>query len=218
MELKDKIAENGATQVKYLKMAHKYIFIYSRSTTGYSKFKMFQYLFYRWWGVLWVLRRCLLGDWRGSGRIWSGSYCHLMLGCGIQGGSTRILLLYLEPLHRHASALDLYRLGTGLLRKITHKHRSVKVFILSVIHDASVDSFLTLISLAVVQSMWVDAVTSGCCILQVDDHSVSFLSHEQRSHITQPIWFHHLCPVGGVTVLLINSLLVCGANTLGAPL
>lgn len=85
-------------------------------------------------------------------------------------------------------------------------------------HDASVHSFLTLVSLAVVQSMRVDAVTSGRCILQVDDHSVSFLSHEQRSQITQPDWFHHLCPVGGVTVLLIYSLLVCGANTLGAPL
>lgn len=85
-------------------------------------------------------------------------------------------------------------------------------------HDASVHPFLTLISFAVVQSVWVDAVMSGCCIFQVDDHGVTFLSHEQRSQITQPTWFQHLCPVGGVTVLLINSLLVRGANTFGAPL
>lgn len=34
---------------------------------------------------------------------------------------------------------------------------------------------LTLIALAVVQSMWMDAVRSGCCVPQVDDHSVSLL-------------------------------------------
>lgn len=66
--------------------------------------------------------------------------------------------------------------------------------------------------------MWVDAVRSGCCVPQVDDHRVSLLSHQQGSQVAHPVWLHHLCPVGGVAVLLVYSLLVGGANALGASL
>lgn len=84
----------------------------------------------------------------------------------------------------------------------------------------SVSSYeiVTFATLAVVQSMWVDAVRSGCSVPQVDDHCVSFLSHQQRPKVAHPIWFTHFCPIGGVAVLLVYSLLVGGANTLGVSL
>lgn len=56
--------------------------------------------------------------------------------------------------------------------------------------------------------MWVGAVRSGRCVLQVDNQCVTLLSHQQRSEVTQPFCFCQLRPVGGVAVLLINSLLV----------
>ena len=66
--------------------------------------------------------------------------------------------------------------------------------------------------------MLVDAVRSGCHVFQVDDQCVSLLSHQQGSKVAQPVRFYHLSPVGGVAVLLIHSLLVGGADTLGASL
>lgn len=78
--------------------------------------------------------------------------------------------------------------------------------------------FLTLVALAVVESMWVDAVRSGRCVLQVDEHGVPLLGHHQRSQVAQPLWLRHLCPEGGVAVLLIHRLLIGRANTLGASL
>lgn len=69
-------------------------------------------------------------------------------------------------------------------------------------------------ALAVVQSMWVDAVRSGCRVPQVDNNCVSLLSHQQRPQVAQPVRLSHLCPVGAVTVLLIHSFLVGGADSL----
>lgn len=77
---------------------------------------------------------------------------------------------------------------------------------------------LTLIALAVVQSMRVDAVRSGRYVPQVDDHRVSLFGHQQGSQVAQPVGLCHFCPVGGAAVLFVYSLLVDGANALGASL
>ena len=72
----------------------------------------------------------------------------------------------------------------------------------------------TFIALAVVESMGVDAVGSGCYVLHVDHQRVSLLQGQQRSHVAQPLWLYHLRPVGGVRVLLVHRLLVLGADAL----
>lgn len=84
--------------------------------------------------------------------------------------------------------------------------------------SVSSGEIVTFTTLAVVQSMWVDAVRSGRSVSQVDDYCVSVLSHQQRPEVAHPFRFTHFCPIGGVAVLLVYSLLVGGANTLGASL
>lgn len=81
---------------------------------------------------------------------------------------------------------------------------------------ASLHSSLTLVALAVVQSMWVDAVRSGGYVPQLDEHCVPLLGHQYGSQVPQPVRLRHLRPVGGVGVLLVHSLLIDGADALGA--
>lgn len=95
-------------------------------------------------------------------------------------------------------------------------HTSIRSVGLSAGRQHQVSGPLTLGALAVVQPMRVDAVRSGCCVLQVDDHRVSLLCHQHRPQVAQPLWFHHFCPVGGVTVLLVHGLLVGWADALGS--
>lgn len=77
---------------------------------------------------------------------------------------------------------------------------------------------LTLVALAVVQPVRVDAVRPGRRVPQVDQHRVALLGLQQGSQVAQPLRLGHFCPVGGVAVLLVHSLLVGGADALGSSL
>lgn len=76
------------------------------------------------------------------------------------------------------------------------------------------NSGLTLVALAIVEPVGVDAVRPGGLVPQVNEHPVALLSHQQGAQVAEPLRFGHFCPVGGVAVLLVHSLLVDRANAL----
>lgn len=127
-----------------------------------------------------------------------------MWGPGLLVGSIHISLWYQEAHCHHASALAWSYLGIKLLQ--THKNtrlKSIRTLIVPLTHQ-----LLTLIALAVVLSMWMDAVRSVCIVVQVNDHGVSLLSCYQWPKVAQPPWLYQFCSVGGVTELLVYSFLV----------
>lgn len=136
-----------------------------------------------------------------------------MWGHGPLVGSIHRSPWYQEAQGHHASPLARCYLGIRLLKTHIAIAQSIHALMVPLRHI-----LLTLAALAVVLSMWMDAVRSRCYVPQVDDHRVSLLCCYQRPKVAQPPWLCHFCPVGGVAVLLVYSFFVDGTNSLWASL